>query len=362
MLVLVTGQPGNGKTLYTLGLVEKLRQESGRNVYQSGIPDLVLPWLALDEPASWFDLPDGSIVVIDEAQRVFPPRKQGAQVPRWVSEFETHRHRGFDIYLITQHPQLLDIAVRKLVGRHYHITRTFGQDKATVRQWERQVDPHDRSVQSLALTESFPYPKERYGWYKSSDMHTVKKELPIKKLAILGGSVVGAIACGVLAFMSLRDPVGDKLETATIAAKQEAQPHRTANRWDPAAFRTRSDRWGWSAPRYDEIAQEITAPRVAGCMTMVIEPIGGRKGPPQCRCADQFGAEIDVEYRQCLAFVKRGIFDPTRPDFDAKAENIRRLDASQGPQQAPLEPESAAARSATPKPVPSPLGGAQGPA
>ena len=50
MLHVITGLPGNGKTLFTLDYVEKLRKQSGRPVYYSSIPELSLPWELLDDP------------------------------------------------------------------------------------------------------------------------------------------------------------------------------------------------------------------------------------------------------------------------------------------------------------------------
>ncbi|WVA28241.1 hypothetical protein PCP40_33405 (plasmid) [Pseudomonas aeruginosa] len=55
--------------------------------------------------------------MIDEAQRVFGNDGSRAR-PEKVTRFETHRHQGLDIHLITQHPSLLCTPVRKLVGKH----------------------------------------------------------------------------------------------------------------------------------------------------------------------------------------------------------------------------------------------------
>lgn len=319
MLTLITGQPGNGKTLHALGLVEKLRQESGRPVFQSGILDLTLPWAALDEPEKWPDLPNGSIVIIDECQRVFPPRKQGAAVPRHVQEFETHRHRGFDIFLVTQHPQLLDINVRKLVGRHLHVKRNFGREVATISQWEMCVNPTDRAEQGKALRSKFVFPKERYGWYRSAEIHTVKKDFPVKPVAVLVGSLVAVVALGWFAAHRLMSQGEDSKVVSSVLPSPGEKA--AADTWGVSSFVPRVPQWQWSAPFYEPVAKVASAPRIIGCMLL---QIGNQR---QCRCSDGQG-DAQVTERECHDYMQGRRFDPLKPYEDIKAENIRRLDAA----------------------------------
>jgi len=321
MLNLITGQPGNGKTLFTLGLVEKLRLDpasvaSDRKVYQSGIPELKLPWEPLEDASKWWELPNGSIVVIDECQRIFPPRKSGAVVPRAVSEFETHRHRGFDVFLITQHPQLLDIAVRKLTGRHYHLKRTFGQETATLLQWEECTDPNDRGAKNRALVSRFAFPKERFEQYKSADMHTVKKELPWKPILTLAAAVIGVVGLGWFAADRLMSQ--GESETVQVAAGLPAKVDE-AHRWDGASLAPRIPHWSWSAPFYDAVAKVGSAPVIAGCMQM---RIGNRN---ICKCSNGQG-DANVDMTTCRDFMAGKVFDPTKAPVDAKAENIAYLE------------------------------------
>lgn len=325
MLYLITGQPGNGKTLYTLGLVEQFRKDEaaagrpGRPVYQSGIPELTLDWLPLDDPKEWPKLPDGSIVVIDECQRVFPPRKVGAEVPPHVREFETHRHRGFDVFLITQHPQLLDIAVRKLTGRHYHLRRTFGQEVSTVYQWEEATDPNERGKRNTALTSRFKFPRERFTWYKSAEVHTVQKKLPWKPISVLVGSL---LAIAGLAWFAWARLMGEPEAVASDAAPDQLEvAHEFVAHWEASAMVPRVPLWPWSAPYYDHVAKVVNAPAITGCMSM---KIGSRI---DCTCNDNQGAVVDVATHDCLAFIRRGRFDPTQPVENRKALNIEYLNA-----------------------------------
>jgi len=333
MLTLITGQPGNGKTLYTLGLVQKFREDEAklgrvRPVYSSGIPELAphLGWQELADPKTWPELPDGSIVVIDECQRIFPPRKQGAEVPPWVREFETHRHRGFDVFLITQHPQLLDIAVRKLTGRHYHLRRTFGREVSTVYQWEECVDPNERGKRNQALTSSFAFPKERFSWYKSATIHTVQKKLPWKPILVLAGSVVGVVVLGWWAFDTLSGigdvPGQDTASAAGEVLNLEGEPQAVT--WEPESLAPRVPHWPWSAPFYDSVAELRSAPRITGCMA---HRIGSSF---VCRCHNGQG-DANVSQQVCRDFMAGRVFDPLREYSDAKRENVARLDAASAP-------------------------------
>lgn len=44
MIDLITGLPGNGKTLYTISTVKKMSEGENRPVYYAGIPELTLDW------------------------------------------------------------------------------------------------------------------------------------------------------------------------------------------------------------------------------------------------------------------------------------------------------------------------------
>ncbi|XWN03182.1 zonular occludens toxin domain-containing protein [Pseudomonas aeruginosa] len=84
------------------------------------------------------------MIVIDEAQRVFGNDGTRAR-PEKVTRFETHRHQGLDIHLITQHPSLLCTPVRKLVGKHINFIRPYGREKGIFRhEYEFCIDNPER--------------------------------------------------------------------------------------------------------------------------------------------------------------------------------------------------------------------------
>ena len=130
MITLITGTPGAGKTLYMVSELAKNKEFQGRKVFVDGIKGLKLdniePFpdgcgvLNMHEWAKEEEY-HGSVFVIDEAQRVFPPRSSNSKAPDLVEFLHVHRHFGLDIYLITQMPARIDKNVRDLVGAHYHI-------------------------------------------------------------------------------------------------------------------------------------------------------------------------------------------------------------------------------------------------
>ena len=195
MLTLITGQPGNGKSLYTIAFVEAKRQAESRPVFYYGIPELALPWTMLDDPAKWHECPEKSIIVIDEVQKVMPPRPSSSKPPQHVAELETHRHKGFDLFFMTQDPSLVDNHLKKLAGEHIHLIRQWGRQKADLYKMQKVQDPTNANLKR-ALHSTFPYPKKVFDWYKSADAHTHKKSIPFKYYMLYALPVVAlAAAC-----------------------------------------------------------------------------------------------------------------------------------------------------------------------
>ncbi len=106
MLYLTTGANGAGKTLNTLKWVRDRQLKENRAVYYNGRFDMVAEfgWEKFDFK-DWQKLPDGAIIMVDECHNDLPVRKASESVPEHVQMLAEHRRRGFDFYLITQHPQ-----------------------------------------------------------------------------------------------------------------------------------------------------------------------------------------------------------------------------------------------------------------
>jgi zona occludens toxin len=186
MLYLISGANGAGKTLNTLKWVRERQLKENRPVCHNGrfdpVPGGELEgWNKIDFK-DWQDQPDGTIFLIDEAHNDLPNRPAGSTVPDAVKMLAEHRKRGFDFYLITQHPQNIDSFVRRLIGPpgwHRHLKRSFGVDMVSVLEWSA-VNPNcekDGSGKTGTVTMQ-AFPKEVYGWYKSASLHTGKKRIP----------------------------------------------------------------------------------------------------------------------------------------------------------------------------------------
>lgn len=210
MIELNTGVPGAGKTLSMVQRLSELvgrwktNPEEGRPIFVLGIPDLILPHslvplksVQINKAGSpslvpdWDEMPDGSLVIIDEAQGCFPPRSSATTAPAHVAWLNVHRHRGFDIWLTTQHPKLIDGSVRALVGKHQHYRRVFGGSRAMVYEWDACSD--SLSGLANAVTSYWSYPKKAFQWYKSAEIHTKQKFKLPKWLLIIPVGILMAI-------------------------------------------------------------------------------------------------------------------------------------------------------------------------
>jgi len=222
MIELTTGLPGSGKSLsYVTRLAALFKRwekhpDEVRPVFVHNIPHLAFPvsevpfkQVQLSDKMpfvyvpDWSAMPDGSIVFIDECQgkideaegrilyHCFPPRSSATIAPFHVAWLNTHRHHGFDIWLSTQHPKLIDGAVRALVGRHQHYRRLFGGSRAVCYEWDGCSD----SLASKAAIKSFfPYPRDSFKFYKSAELHTKQKfKIPLWAFIPVIGLILGAI-------------------------------------------------------------------------------------------------------------------------------------------------------------------------
>ena len=306
---LQTGLPGNGKTLFTLDRIETLRKRTGRPVYYSGIPinpDKLPDWLELPDPKKWFDVPPESIVVIDEAQRIFRPRASGSAVPEHESRLETHRHGGIDLVLLTQNPKLIAANVRELCGKHWHIVRNFGLQRATVHEWQEcKVNTQARKD---SIKHLYSYRKEVYSWYKSAEAHTVKASVPMK-VWLLGFLIFAIPAGGFYLWRHLQhmadNPAVEQVQSARPGAlsslpgspgqdvRRVVTPAEYARNFDP-----RIPGLHYTAPAYDEVTKPVRAPYPAACV----------QSASRCQCYTQQGTRLDVPGALCEGIVKGGFF------------------------------------------------------
>jgi|SRR5450830_221897 len=317
MLQLITGLPGNGKTLYALAYVKQWAAQEHRTVFYSGIAELTLDWteIAADK---WYDCPPNSIVVIDECQRVFRPRSLGAQVPEHVARLETHRHQGLDIILITQHPMLADAAIRRLVGKHLHVIRKFGTQHATIHEWSSTKDNCDKpAAKKDSIKHHWRYDKSLFSVYKSADVHTVKRHIPMKIYIFAATPILLAAAIWYMVQFTQSKMTTSPTNISTVPFHK---PTNTAiNEPEKSATTTRQSRYenaledakqylyertprieglAFTAPRYDKLTQPIHVPRPTGCLSSA----------HQCQCHTENGTPLAMPEKVCRDIVSNGLF------------------------------------------------------
>ncbi len=334
MITLITGLPGNAKTLFALVHIKKRAEAEGREVYYNGINELKLPWTEFD-PKSWMNLPDGSIIVIDEAQDYFPKKANGSTLPDYYNELAKHRHKGFDFYLLTQHPTLIDNFPRKLVQQHFHAVRKFGMQRSTYYEWDKVAEfPERVAAQKNALnTIKFPYPKEAFGWYKSATVHTVKRKIPLKLiLAVLLVIALAGYAAWSFTHMTRSREVSPVQASSSAAASSSVSGATGQPVGQPGvtpAFDPVADARQWvnmatprlvglpqTAPKYDELTKPSRVPIPAACIQH------GEK----CKCFTQQGTSMDVQFNMCLEFARNGFFQ----EFDADRDRAETAKTARG--------------------------------
>jgi hypothetical protein len=366
MLYLRTGLPGAGKTLNAIREIDlehqpdpadpskRLHKDPAdpdlppRTIYYHGIPDvqtdrLKSKWVEFDTPNEWFNLPDGSVIVIDEAQRIFGT-DLGRQRPEKVARFETHRHQGLDIHLITQHPSLLNPAVRKLVGKHINFIRPYGREKGIFRhEYEFCIDAPEKRVNfKQAQEERVALDPAYFGTYKSSTIHTHKPTRPtyLKRVPYLIAFIVLCLSVlGGLGWMKIS--AARERMAAAEEAKQHEQEALAASSpgasLAPAAaqsappvpdyFEQRTPRvetYPASAPRYDDLTKPRDFPRLicaashdAAVINRALQrrrPVGVDRNGDRftCSCYTQQVTRVQTTAEFCLNVVENGIFDDTR--------------------------------------------------
>ena len=353
----VTGLPRQGKTLFTFIQVQERAKKEGRAVYYCNIPEVTLPgWVEIGHPDEWMDLPDGCIIVVDELQDFWGLAPPGARVPPAILELSKHGKRGMDFYFITQDPTLVHNTPRKLCETHWHVVRAFGSENAVAHKFNRmQTDPE--RVKNKSEKYPWRYPREAFGkkdkhgnwitkpWYKSADVHNIKRQIPLKVWAIPGG----LIAAGLLVWVGIglfQGAVGGAVDggaaspfsvpgsgpagglPATAPAPSAAPRVLTA--YDYVEQRMpRLDGFPHTAPVYDNVTQPVEAPYPAACVSM-----GER-----CDCYTQQATLMAVSYDVCAQIVKRGYFvDWRQPEHQARQQiqpspEARRVQAPPPPAQ-----------------------------
>lgn len=318
MIILVTGQPGAGKSALVVDWLATDPQFQNRPLFVTGIPELkidhtptppVEEWTEIrvspDDPSlslAYFTFPPGSVVVIDEAQRIYRPRPAASRVPPEVAAFETHRHTGVDFILLTQHPGLIDTNIRKLIGRYVHIAVTpFGRQTY---EWTKCVDPDSKSEREIAARKKYKLPARSFKLYKSSEEHTkIKVSMPFYFYFAIAAVIVLIVLIGYTYSRFSHKfadpvPVPSTVPGSSSPASSLGTPARPKDYI--ASLEPRIPGQWHTAPRYDEVTKPTDAPWPMACID--------NHTTGTCRCTDQQGNRYEISAARCRVIVKDGVF------------------------------------------------------
>ncbi|MFQ2783769.1 zonular occludens toxin domain-containing protein [Aeromonas caviae] len=325
MITLITGVPGAGKTLYAVDQILQPEAKAGRQLFVDGIPDLLITHEPAPDPLEWHKwAPEGAHIVIDEVQRVWRPEAAGRPIPESIAQLETHRHRGLDFTIMTQHPSLIHSNVRRLVGRHIHVRRTaLG---VYVYEYPECMNSPDTAYKSALTKVRWPHPKRSFGAYKSASIHQ-KVKFRIPRAAIVFVACICLI--GGLGFYLYNRVVSPSSAPDTAAAPSSnlasTQPVQSSgarvNVVDEPDIREQFIPRVYgepaTAPAYDHLRQVVTMPFIAACIA----------DADRCLCYTQQMTKVDMTDSQCRQHATRGVFDPYR---DATKERTVRGEHDMG--------------------------------
>lgn len=348
MLVIRTGKPGHGKTLNTIREVDQKAHAEGRIVYFHNInglkPDqLQAQWFEFEDPEKWFELPNDSIIVVDEAQGWFGSRDPRARPPEHITRFETMRHQGHEVHLVTQDPRYLDVHLRRLCNTHIHYWRVFKsaqllrfESEVVVEKVELKTSFKDADKKSLRLD------KRYFGAYTSTNAkHHFQAKVPTKFIL----AICVLIGAGILVYRAYERYNAEKtaLEATSSApaGSMVDQVRDTVGAFIKPVGETKTDapesvasyigrrvprvpQVPSSAPIYDELTRPVSFPRLY-CMSSTDPATYAREfgrmahavvngTPTVCQCYTQQSTRVETDFAFCMRVVENGVFDPTLPD------------------------------------------------
>lgn len=343
MITLITGTPGAGKTAWTVQ--ELTRLPSQRKIYVHGIPELKIAHepiyctsnlcehcqslIQLGHDGSYMELPDqpgqalplveqwpewatdGSLIVIDEVQRIWRPSSSG-KLPDEIAALETHRHHGLDFWLISQGPHLFHSNVRLLIGKHIHLVSKWNGRS----EYEWPECRQNVTSRGDAVTRPYTLPRKIFHLYKSSSLHI--KQNHRKPLAFYAFffSLFLLVLVFYLAWQRVMANIPDDIKSVTDTPGQTAPAggsggavtdlKSTVNIMSPVGaeypdFTPIRSNLPESAPAYSHIIKVTQIPRLIACVNT---PETG------CKCYSKQAAPYPTSYEFCLSFIKGEYFNP----------------------------------------------------
>ncbi|RPD83140.1 hypothetical protein EGK75_08660 [Neisseria weixii] len=268
-------------------------------------------------------IPQGAVLIVDEAHYTYPVRASGRPVPPYIQELTELRHHGHTVILMTQHPSQLDVFVRNLVSKHTHLERkAVGMKQYS---WYKCVTALDNPAAVTGVeSSSWKPPKEAFKYYKSSSQHQkFKKKVPVAVWALVGIFAFMAWK-GFNVYQIYQKGTGQQetqiVSTETVNQPEKNQVPENTNPVDKYAPELAAS----SVPEKPHLSQEDYEPRIQGMphtaplydnLNKVVQsmpyPVACVRNSDKCTCYTDQGTPIHGFGKdQCIDFVQNGIYNP----------------------------------------------------
>lgn len=324
MITMISGSLGTGKTALAIKLL------SEHEHYPSAAVVLgVRGWKGQGE---YWELPSdpvanqrmiesvgrigNTVYLVDEAKKIWPSRVAGRPVPEFIdAHLAESRSVGQDWIITCQAPGQIDVALRRLIGRHIHLEKTaFGIKYSEAGQCREDLKF------SADESEKYTFPVESLKLYESAEVDTKmqKKGLKIpKRFYWLGGLLL--VCMGIAGWFWSKSTMfqGAATKTAAAVAPGGAAPPSAPGGAAPPSgpgggnmrFREKIMPRDFddplSAPIFDGVRPEPVALEVVGCVASA----------SRCVCYSQQGTGVDMPANQCRDRAAGRYFDPYKPNF-----------------------------------------------
>lgn len=355
MIYLITGTPGTGKTSFAVSMIlnntdglfytDQDGQKIPRPLYFCHIDGLDekrfkahrLTEEELQSAPLKEIVPQGAVIIVDEADYTYPVRSSGKAVPPYIQTLKELRHEGFTLILMTQHPSMIDIYVRQLVGKHFHLERKAVGSKCY--EFYKCVTELNNPASVSGVTARWykPDPKT-FKYYKSASKHIkFTKKTPLVVWVLLGLILFIAIkGYGVFTKHSGKSEIQaaqnqPKLLEQQSSVKQQGHFSNfgTANSQNVVltveTLTPTLENHEESAPIYDGVRKVVDFPQIKGCVLME-----RAERTYSCTCYTQQGSVSPVTISYCQAYLQRRPFNPYQlPNNPVMGDNRQQVTFNQ---------------------------------
>ncbi|PSU45373.1 hypothetical protein C9J12_22670 [Photobacterium frigidiphilum] len=294
----------------------EVRSLSESDLTFEDVKPLNLHWTEFANPKAWTELPNQSVIVVDEVHHFWPTRSRG-DVPPELNAISTHRHTGKDLVFITQDWSHSDIFIRRMMNFHRHY-ELVGADRIARFQKKKYIDISNPFDKKDADKDVIKRPTELYGSYYSTELDTNDNKLSKKAKRGLTVMAVSIVAFILTLFVGIpyvmADFFGDEETTVDQVepGATETPIPMTILEAEISSYQPVVPSMPWTAPVYANVLEPKSYPDLM-CFTVGDE----------CKCVTQQSTAYSMDLDFCLAVAANGLFDPHLQDKNQKLAKKR---------------------------------------